>query len=78
MATRRPKRPADVNALGVLVARIATGEVQDDTEDNRNQAAVEMGRKGGQARAAKQTPEERREHARKAVAKRWERRSDDS
>jgi hypothetical protein len=44
----------------------------------KNPAAVALGRlgglKGGPARAAKMTPEERRESARKAVLARWEKR----
>ena len=43
----------------------------------KNPHAVALGRrgglKGGPARAAKMTPEERRESARKAVEARWER-----
>ena len=37
----------------------------------KNSAAVELGRRGGKARARKLTPEERREAARRAVAARW-------
>lgn len=74
----RPKRPRDVNQLGVTVARIATGEVEEQPQEERDEAAAELGRKGGKARAAKQTPEERREQARKAVNKRWEQHSNDS
>ena len=53
--------------------RIATGEIEDDApaDDGKNQAAVELGKKGGAARAAKLTAEERAEIARKAAAKRW-------
>ncbi len=43
--------------------------------EEKNPAAVELGRrgglKGGNARAAKMTPEERSESARKAAAARW-------
>ena len=43
--------------------------------DKKDPAAVALGRKGGlkggPARAAKMTPEERRESARKAVLARW-------
>ncbi len=35
----------------------------------------EMGRKGGMASAAKLTPEQRQERARKAVVARWSRRA---
>jgi hypothetical protein len=37
----------------------------------KNAAAVALGRKGGQARAKKLTPEERSDSARKAVEARW-------
>jgi len=47
--------------------------VQDAAEDKRNPAAVEMGRKGGAARATALTKKRRSEIARKAAAKRWER-----
>ena len=67
------KRPADVIGTAVKVARIATGEVEDDTgDDGKSKAAVELGRKGGRARAEKMSPERRREIARLAATKRWE------
>lgn len=37
-----------------------------------NQAAQELGRLGGKATAAKRTPTERRESARKAARARWD------
>lgn len=47
------KRPADVVANAVHVMRIATGDIDESatTEDGKSKAAVEMGRKGGLARA---------------------------
>ena len=55
-----------------MVAKIATGEIEDElTDDGKNKAAVELGRKGGRARAKKLTPEQRREIARKAAKTRW-------
>ena len=68
------KRPADVIGNAVHVMRIATGEIEDDTPapDGKNQAAVELGKKGGAARAASLTPEQRADIARKAAVKRWE------
>lgn len=39
----------------------------------KNPAAVELGRKGGKATAAKLTPEERKESARRAAQARWAR-----
>ena len=65
------KRPADVIGTAVKVAKIATGEVEEDTDDGKNKAAQALGRLGGKARAEKLTPEQRTEIARKAAAKRW-------
>lgn len=67
------KRPADAIGLAVMVGKIATGEETDPlpNDDGKDPAAKAMGAKGGKARAAKLTPEERSEIARKAAAKRW-------
>ena len=66
------KRPADAVGAAVMVAKIATGEVEDElTDDGKNKAAVELGRKGGQARAAKLSKKRRTEIAKVAAAKRW-------
>ncbi len=66
------RRPADVIGNAVRIARIATGEECDDVEeDGKDPAAKALGRKGGKARAAKLTPKERSEIARKAAQKRW-------
>ena len=65
------KRPADVIGTAIKVARIATGEIEDKPDDGKNKAAVELGRKGGKARAAKLSKERRAEIARKAAASRW-------
>ncbi len=66
------KRPADVIGAAVKVMKIATGEIEEDADDDgKNKAAVELGRKGGKARAEKMTPKRRREIARKAAAARW-------
>ena len=66
------KRPADVIGTAIKVARIATGEIEDkQPDDGKNKAAVELGRKGGQARAKKLSKERRVEIARKAAASRW-------
>ena len=46
------KRPADVISNAVTVMKIATGEIDEGlTEDGKSKAAVELGRKGGLARA---------------------------
>ncbi len=66
------KRPADVIGAAVKVMQIATGEIGEDIgDDGKNKAAVELGRKGGRARAERMSPERRTEIARKAAAKRW-------
>jgi hypothetical protein len=46
------KRPADVIANAVAVMQIATGELDETTVDEKDSAAVELGRRGGLARAA--------------------------
>lgn len=66
------KRKADVIGNAVHIMRIATGEVEDAApDDGKDKAAQAMGRKGGAARAASMTPEQRAEIAKKAAAKRW-------
>ncbi len=69
------KRPADVIGAAVKVMQIATDEIEEDIDDDgKNKAAVELGRKGGKARAEKMTPEQRVDIARKAARKRWSKR----
>ena len=66
------KRPADVIGNAVRVMQIATGETEEEYDENgKDKAAQSLGRKGGKARAEKMTPERRAEIARKAAAKRW-------
>jgi hypothetical protein len=66
------KRPADVNARSVIIAKIATGEIEDvTTDDGKNAAAVALGRMGGKARAAGLSAKKRKEIARKAAKSRW-------
>lgn len=70
------KRPADVIRNAVHVMRIATGEIEESgqTEDGRNEAAVELGRKGGLARAKSMSKARRAAIARKAASARWKHR----
>lgn len=68
---RGEKRPADAVGAAIMVAKIATGEVEDEREELTS-AAAQLGRKGGKARAEKMSPERRAEIARKAAAKRWQ------
>jgi hypothetical protein len=77
MPDRSRKRPRDPNQLGKLIVDIATGEAEEepDTSPEKNPAAVALGRKGGlkggQARAASMTPEQRSEAAKRAARARW-------
>ena len=65
------KRPGDVIGAAIMVAKIATGEIEEAPAPVN--PAAEMGRKGGAARAKAMTPERRAEIARKAAARRWTR-----
>ena len=66
------KRPADVVGAAVMVAKIATGEIEDEVDDEgKDKAAVALGRKGGKARAKKLSKLERSAIARKAAEARW-------
>ncbi len=66
------KRPADVIGNAVRVMQIATGEAEEEYDDDgKDKAAQALGRKGGKARAEKMSPERRKEIARKAAAARW-------
>jgi hypothetical protein len=61
-----------VNARAVMIAKIATGEIEDvATDDGKNAAAVALGRMGGKARAAGMSAKKRKEIAKKAAASRW-------
>jgi len=55
-----------------MVARIATGEIEDKvTDDGKNPAAVALGRMGGKARAKSMPASKRAAIARNAAKKRW-------
>ena len=78
---KRSRKPRDLNALAASIVDDATDEsaVQPtEPEPEKDPAAVALGRrgglKGGKARAAKLTPDERREAARRAARARWDRR----
>ena len=68
------KRPADVIGNAVRVMQIATGEAEEEYEDDdgKDPAAKALGKKGGAARAKKLTPEQRSEIAKNAAKKRWQ------
>ena len=68
------KRPADAVGAAVMVAKIATGEIEDElTDDGKNKAAQALGRLGGKARAKKLSKKRRAEIAKKAAKARWDR-----
>jgi hypothetical protein len=74
---KRPRKPPDANDLAFQVFQEAIGEspMQPDPDVGKNPAAVALGKlggaKGGKARAARMTPEERQQSARKAAQARW-------
>ena len=79
MVEKHPKRPRDLNQWAKRMLDIATGEASDrdptPEQEGKDPAAVARGRlggvKGGAARAARLTPEERSAAAQKAVRARW-------
>lgn len=85
--SRKPKRDHDFATVAFRVVQEATGETEpaqaepqepEMTPEERHAAAVALGRRGGKvggkARAAKLTPEQRSEAARKAAEARWSKR----
>ena len=66
------KRPADAVGAAIVVGKIATGEIKEETFDPGKEYARKGGLKGGRARAEKLSPEQRREIARKAANARWQ------
>lgn len=83
-AKRGKKRPKDVNQLAKRIVDIATQSEDGDAaaiKGGKNPEAVSLGRlgglKGGPARAAKLTGEQRRDIARRAAERRWRAKRDD-
>jgi hypothetical protein len=71
------KRPADVIGAAIKVAKIATGEITEDVDENgKDKAAQSLGRRGGKARAEKLTASKRQEIARAAAKTRWKSKAD--
>jgi hypothetical protein len=75
MPERSRKRPTDINALAASIVSDATDADKPDPDAGKDPAAVSLGRrgglKGGKARAASLTPEQRSAQAKKAAAARW-------
>ena len=61
-------RPADTNACAVNVAKIATGEIEDNPNKTKR---AKSGRAGAKARAQKLTAAQRSQIAKKAAEARW-------
>ncbi len=77
--TKRPKRPRDANQLAKHIVDLTIGDAEEENlkEDleGKDPAAVALGRKGGlkggKARAASMTAEQRSEAASNAAKARW-------
>lgn len=63
------KRPGDVIGAAIIVAKIATGEIEEKSDGK--EYARKGGLKGGKARAKKLTPKQRHEIATLAASARW-------
>lgn len=81
MAKKKPQNlPRDPMQRAKAIADLATGETETNKpkDAGKNPAAVSLGHlggiKGGKARAAKLTKEQRSEIARKAAQARWNKR----
>jgi hypothetical protein len=72
---KQSKKPADLNRLAAAIVGEATDGEAQVADDEKDPAAVALGRKGGvkggKARAASMTAEERSAAARKAAEARW-------
>ena len=66
---KTPSRPRDMSQLAKRIVDITTGEETDEAE--APSVLEERAAKGGTARAAKLTPEERLAIAKKAARARW-------
>ena len=71
MTTKRIKRPRDPVQLGKLIVDIATGQVSEATETLPIARARAAGVRGGPARSAKLTREQRADIARLGAEARW-------
>jgi hypothetical protein len=78
LSKSRGQGPEDINQIAFRVVQQATGQMPKEQapDPNKNPAAVTLGRlgglKGGKARATKLSEERRKEIARKAAQKRWQ------
>jgi hypothetical protein len=76
-AMQKTRMPRDPNQRAKMVVDLATGQRSPEPVREKDPAAIARGHlgglKGGHARAAKMTPAERSESARRAAKARWER-----
>lgn len=64
------KRPAGTAECAIVVAKIATGEIEESVETTSS-GRVRSGKAGAAARAKSLTAEERQSIARRAATARW-------
>ena len=67
----KPKRLRDANQLAKYIVDLTTGDETEPKMSPKAKAGRLGGLKGGNARAAKLSPEERSEIAKKAAESRW-------
>jgi hypothetical protein len=76
MAPKHPKRPRDFSQAAKFVVDVATGQIAGDAPTTEDTPAVQFARKGGlvggKARAASLSPKRRKDIARAAARKRWD------
>lgn len=71
------KRPADVIGNAVHVMRIATGQERESRPgDGKDKIAQATGRKGGEARAANMSADDRKQAAKAAAQARWRKKAE--
>lgn len=75
---KRSSKPRDINKLAASIVDDATSDEPTDPDEGKDPNAVALGRKGGlkggKARAAALSAEQRREIAKKAARQRWKNR----
>ena len=72
---RGEKRPGDVIGAAIMVAKIATGEIEERLLQSPPGTAAELGARGGKRRAEKLDAERRTEIAKNAAKARWQARA---
>ena len=72
MLKRKPKRPADFNALAAQIVAEAVEPYENDKDQAKVVAGRAGGKKGGKARASSLTAEQRSESAKRAAEARWQ------